>query len=482
MPALHGSGRHGRPLKLRRAASELCLWLACGLAGCGLGGLLGLDTMAQGQTPATPSPAPPPPVSPRAAPFPASSFPGLQLNTNATFSSATEALAMLFQVVGNLKEKVDTGDLESIHSEDMVLTASIAALLHQANPFEATRRETFRAEFVQLGQHVAALHLAGDTRREAAAVQEMRQVQDSFERIKTYFGEATVRAARQAASVYLCPSHRDVRGTRRDTCPKCGGRLDQLARILPAFCGLPTPSTNPVRAALRTADASPLSTGRTVKVFLQLSRADGTAVYPSDLIVSHTERVHLLIIDASLTDYHHEHPRPTRGAGEYGFSFTPNKPGPYRVWADVRAQPMGLQEYAIAMLPSPSPGEPIDRTETNQVVVEGLRFQLSFAEEKLRAGRPVLGRLQITRTDGTPFTQLEPFMDVFAHLVGFYEDGQTVLHLHPQGPLVTSPNARGGPDLEFQLYALKPGFVRLFAQVQVNGVSQFAPFGLRIVW
>jgi hypothetical protein len=40
--------------------------------------------------------------------------------------------------------------------------------------------------------------------------------------------------------------------------------------------------------------------------------------------------------------------------------------------------------------------------------------------------------------------------------------------------------ARGGPELEFQIYALQPGFVRLFAQVQIEGRSRFALFGLEI--
>ena len=54
-----------------------------------------------------------------------------------------------------------------------------------------------------------------------------------------------------------------------------------------------------------------------------------------DLIEVHTQKIHLLINDASLTDYHHEHPKPTDMPGEYAFAFTPSNPGPYRIWADV---------------------------------------------------------------------------------------------------------------------------------------------------
>ena len=95
-------------------------------------------------------------------------------------------------------------------------------------------------------------------------------------------------------------------------------------------------------------------------------------------------------------------------------------------------------------------------------------------------GKPISARLRVTFADGTGFTRLEPVMATFAHLVGFYEDYQTVLHMHPKGPAITKPGTFGGPDLDFQIFATKAGFVRLFAQVQIAGVQPFAPFGIQI--
>jgi hypothetical protein len=71
-------------------------------------------------------------------------------------------------------------------------------------------------------------------------------------------------------------------------------------------------------------------------------------------------------------------------------------------------------------------------------------------------------------------------MEAFAHLVGFNEDRETVLHFHPRGAAVVDPARRGGPELEFVIHSLRPGFFRLFAQVQVAGNVVTAPFGLRI--
>ena len=71
-------------------------------------------------------------------------------------------------------------------------------------------------------------------------------------------------------------------------------------------------------------------------------------------------------------------------------------------------------------------------------------------------------------------------MEAFVHLVGFYEDRKTVLHIHPKGGLVLDAAARGGPEVEFQFLPPKPGFVRFFAQTQIDGKKIFVLFGVRI--
>jgi len=52
--------------------------------------------------------------------------------------------------------------------------------------------------------------------------------------------------------------------------------------------------------------------------------------------------------------------------------------------------------------------------------------------------------------------------------------------MHPIGAPILNESDRGGPVLEFKIYATKPGFTRLFAQVQINGRQVFAPFGVQV--
>src|SRR6058998_3558044 len=94
-----------------------------------------------------------------------------------------------------------------------------------------------------------------------------------------------------------------------------------------------------------------------------------------------------------------------------------------RVWADVRPYPLGLQEYAMTDIPAATTGEPLtNRTINFKATVDGLNYELLLAQKTIHVGRPTSARLRITTAEGKGFTQLEPLMVTFAHLVGFNQD------------------------------------------------------------
>src|SRR2546430_7190676 len=400
---------------------------------------------------------------------------------NATLPPVAQAqsLGMLWQVVMQLEHYVQSKDLSAIHNEDVILGAAARELLAQADAIASTQSGDFKSSLTAFCSRVSALHLVADLNQQASSETELGKVLESFAKVKAHFPKEVVAQAQVYLETFTCPMHREVVGKRTDLCPKCGMALDQVSRILPSNSGFPSPGQQTVRASVST--SAPLTVGQPVAALLQLQKPNGDAVSPSDLIETHTKKIHLLIVDSSLTDYHHEHPVPTRNPGEYSFHFTPGKPGSYRVWADVRPYPLGLQEYAMTDIPAATTGKSLtNRTVNFKATADGLNYELILPQNAIQVSRPALARLRITTTEGKGFMQLEPFMGAFAHLVGFNQDYKTVLHLHPKGPLVMDPAARGGPELEFQIYALRPGFVRLFAQVQIEGRSRFIPFGLQI--
>ena len=282
-----------------------------------------------------------------------------------------------------------------------------------------------------------------------------------------------------SAANYICPMK--CEGSESDKpgkCPKCGMSLKQIAEGGPGAGGHGGHATVPtLRASVTT--TSPLQVNQKAEATLRLSKKDGSPVLKSDLQEAHTKRIHLLIIDASLTDYHHEHPESTGVPGEYAFSFTPRKPGPYRVWADLLPVATDAQEYAIADVAAPTPGEPITERDLKSVdEVDGLKYEVVFNKAKLKVGEPAMGKLRITQPDGKIFSQLEPIMGAYAHLVGFGEDYKSIVHIHPMGAEPTKDTDRGAGSLEFHIEPEQPGLMRLYAQVQIGGVSKFARFTL----
>ena len=226
--------------------------------------------------------------------------------------------------------------------------------------------------------------------------------------------------------------------------------------------------------------ATTLEAGKTTQVIAKLNTTvDGKPLSLDDLKEAHTKKLHLLIVDPSLSDYHHIHPVAGKNPGEYVFDFTPLKNDSYRVWADVVPVATDKQEYVQTdMGVSAKEKSGIDKSTRMSSTVGGYTFTLALEGEP-KAGRPVMGNVTVTK-DGQPFTQLEPVMGAFAHVVGFTEDYNSVLHVHPMGKEPTSDTERGGPKLEFHIEPEKAGFVKLFAQVRIGGKDIFAPFGINV--
>lgn len=402
------------------------------------------------------------------------------ISSRASSSAApARSLAMLEQVVTQLGHFTQNKDLSAIHNEDIILDAAAKALFAQADTMAPRQGVEFRTDLTAFCSRVSVLHRLADLNQQTESEIELAEVLKSFAKVKAHFPPRIIAEARGYLETYSCPMHRDVVGKSTDFCPKCGMPLDQVARILPSNAGFPMPGDLTVQASVSI--ATPLRVGHPVAALLHLQKANGEPLLFSDLIETHTRKIHLFLIDRSLTDYHHEHPVPTQNPGEYSFSFTPGQPGGYRVWADLRPYPLGLEEYAMTDIPATTAGKPLtDRAVAFKSSVNGLNYELFVAQNALQVGRPALLRLRITNASGKGFTQLEPILAAFAHLVGFNADGKTVMHIHPKGPPVLDSAARGGPELEFQVYPLRPGFVRLFAQVQIAGRSQVAPFGIEI--
>ena len=299
------------------------------------------------------------------------------------------------------------------------------------------------------------------------------------------------KAEASPAAVYACPMHPDVTDSKPGKCPKCGMTLVAKAQATPGAMAMdhdhsgmdmggshahPTPT---IKTEIVTAE--PPTPGKNVAATARLTRPDGKPLTFSDLSEAHTKRIHLLIIDESLTDYYHEHPVETKTPGEFAFSFHPKNGGHYTVWADIVPTTTGSQEYSRAEVTVPGAAAPVQTALNRTVTIEGYRFDLSTeGDEKFTAGKATMVKVRVTDAKGQPVKTLEPVMGAFAHGVGFPADLSGVTHVHPMGKEPQQDSERGGPELDFHLLPEKAGFLKFYVQVQLGGKDVYAGFGLNV--
>ena len=260
------------------------------------------------------------------------------------------------------------------------------------------------------------------------------------------------------------------------------GEIELCATNHAGFLDL-TRLSYPVIADLRTVSAP--RAGDEVQVDLHLETSGGMSIAAHELAVTHTEKMHIMLIDPSLEDYHHVHPKSGGLDGIYRFSFTPNKAGNYRVFTEI--VPLRSRRQAIALSEFEVTGKPNDAKfkRSIQSFVNGVHFELVGAPEVLKTGRDYSLDLNVRNEDGSSII-LETVMGSKGHMVAFDAEAKGFAHMHPVDDVIASRTAglggvgREDSELTFLFNVPNPGWYRLFAQIQVKGEALFGHFDLYV--
>lgn len=220
---------------------------------------------------------------------------------------------------------------------------------------------------------------------------------------------------------------------------------------------------------------------------LTLKTMTGKPIGPADLLVVHTQKLHLLVIDPTLTDYQHLHPSPGKKPGEWLVELTPRRAGQYRVFADFTPAATARGLYAstdLEVKTSASLAETVPissmTTENGSVLRDGYHFNLQAREKPMRVGKVLDLTFSVTRDDGAA-VPLQPIMGAFAHLVAFDEARGGFAHLHPNEiDLAQKPDALR-PTLTFKVTIPKAGRYVVWAQVNLNGQEMAVPFWFEVL-
>ena len=236
---------------------------------------------------------------------------------------------------------------------------------------------------------------------------------------------------------------------------------------------------SPVKMSLQS--DHPPAKDEPVEFTLSLRTASGKPIGPADLLVAHTRKLHLLVVDPTLNDYQHLHPEPGRRDGEWIFSLVPRRAGLYRVFADFT--PIATQRglYAAADFSVPGAVATVITNANTTWQERGYNFELVLPPV-LRAGQSAMLRFRLESQGAVKErVPLEPVMGAFAHLVAFDEARSGFAHLHPLETDLAKPPDPVHPELNFRLTIPVSGRYVIWAQVKIDKKELFAPFWVDVL-
>ena len=217
-----------------------------------------------------------------------------------------------------------------------------------------------------------------------------------------------------------------------------------------------------------------------VKFTLTMRTASGKPIAPEDLLVAHTRKLHLLVVDPTLSDYQHIHPEPGKRPGEWTFTMEPARPGTYRVFADFTPAATSRSLYASADFIVPGTVATVSRSPNTTWQTPGFNFTLVVPGE-FRARQATELRLRIESQGAVKKpVPLQPVMGAFAHLVAFDEERSGFAHLHPNETDLTKPPDAVHPELNFKITIPQPGRYVIWGQVNLGGREVFLPFWIEV--
>jgi hypothetical protein len=187
-----------------------------------------------------------------------------------------------------------------------------------------------------------------------------------------------------------------------------------------------------------------------------------------------TKRMHFYAIRSDLTGFQHIHP--TMAAdGTWTADLAALAPGSWRMFASFTPGSGSGKDFVLSRtvtVPGQSAKTPLPTAAAN-VEVDGYTVTV---QGELMAGMAHPLKVRITK-DGKPVTDLQPYLDTYAHLTAFHEGDQAFAHLHPE----TKANGdHGGPELSFHAELPASGNWRLFLQFQTDGKLHTAALTLRV--
>ncbi|MFF2817769.1 hypothetical protein ACFVT9_19860 [Kitasatospora cineracea] len=190
-----------------------------------------------------------------------------------------------------------------------------------------------------------------------------------------------------------------------------------------------------------------------------------------------TKEMHFYAIRSDLSGFRHLHPVMSPD-GTWTAPLTDLQPGDWRMYASFvpgagSGAGTGLVLSRTAAVPGQAAPVPLPAAAAS-TTADGYTVTVAGAP---KAG--AAGELTVTVSkDGQPVTDLQPYLETYAHLTAFHAGDQAFAHLHPEAK--AAEGTGGGPTLAFHAELPKAGDWRLFLQFQTGGTLHTAALTLNV--
>ncbi|WP_018179276.1 hypothetical protein [Jongsikchunia kroppenstedtii] len=194
----------------------------------------------------------------------------------------------------------------------------------------------------------------------------------------------------------------------------------------------------------------------------------------TDYQTEHDKELHLIVVRRDLSGYQHLHPV-RDAAGTWTTTADLSRAGDYKVFADFA--PTGAAGITLGTdlavggdyQPVPLPAE------SATAVVDGYTVQMTGT---VAAGPGSMVSFKVTQ-DGTPVTDLQPYLGAYGHLVALRSTDLAYVHVHPGGAPGDGHTAPG-PDVAFHMTAPSAGTYRLFLDFKHGDRVRTAEFTVNV--
>lgn len=178
------------------------------------------------------------------------------------------------------------------------------------------------------------------------------------------------------------------------------------------------------------ANLSKSDAGKIAYAFQLIDTKTKKLLADENLYVIHEKKLHMLIYDSALKEFHHVHPEYKNNQWEVDLDIPIN--GKYWVWAQGGIDADGEEFSAVTELKISNGTAAWKTPPVLSDIREGVSgtSKVTMDNKTLMAGKTALLNLKFTRTDGTQ-PNIMQYLGAFAHIVAVPDDGDDLLHVHP---------------------------------------------------